>query len=529
VIGVPPLQSDRTPFSPPAAWPILPVAVAAHFSLVALRAADDPALAARPWLSALSIALACAAAVAIARSRGLAAVEAGAESRRAGRRALAAIAAALVASRLAWVALVPTAPVSDFLGYQRIAEMVAAGEPIAMWWPIGAAVASWGYPVVLGLVLRTLGLTGAPILALELCNVALGVAALLLVHRVAWRVAGSGAAALVAAAIFALWPGQLYLTSVLATEHLAVPLVLTAVLLLTELLAPASAPRALDGRTAVRAALCGLAAAACMATRSALLFLPVALVLALWRWRSSATHALVLAAIVVATAAGGTLAWRASLRAAYGAAPLPALWWTVLTGTNLDSSGSFSSDDRDRFFGHRSIAEADADARAEIASRLRSQPAALARLAWQKTIQLWAADDYAWFWSTERFRGPAPAIDRAALAWIAQVAHLAVLLLAIGGCLAVARGVWVGRRAPAPDVALLVIALGTLTHAVAESQARYHFVLEPFAIALAALGAAGVRTRAVDMAPTATSPDLRTAEAARACAPAPSTEEAEKR
>src|SRR6185369_13594628 len=248
----------------------------------------------------------------------------------------------------------------------------------------------------------------------------LGCAALLLLDRLVRRIADDRTA-LLAMLFFALWPGQLYLTSVLATEHLALPMLLLSLLFALELLAPErrmSTPE----RGAISACL-GLALAGSVAVRSALIAAAGAVVIALWRWRVSLRQALVSSTVVLATLVLGTTLYRAALQDAYGVAPLDATWWSILTGTNLESGGSFSPADRDRFFAHRTIREANAFARGEIARRIVATPLALAHLAWAKTVQLWVSDDYAVFWSTERIPESAWQPGREPMTAAAQVVH----------------------------------------------------------------------------------------------------------
>jgi hypothetical protein len=510
----------------PRRLPLLATLVAGHLAVVLVSAVRAPPLGDSPWRAAAAVGALAAALVLLARL-----ARAGGARRAGGRLALATVAALFVATRVAWLAAVSTLPISDFAGYEAIAAMVARGEPIRMPWPIGGAVASWGYPVAIGLVARALGLSQSVMLVGKACNVVLGVGALLLLHRLALRVAGPCAAAIAAVAV-AVWPGQLFMTSVLASEHLATPLLLAALLSLLGLLrsdsmtgAPGadSEEQAGDGRApgstarrAARAAGCGALAAACLAVRAALAFAVPAFVAALWRWRTSARGATALSLVLVAAVAGGTLAYRAGLVAAWGSAPLGAGWWTLLTGSSTTSHGSFSRDDRDRFFAQPSIDEANRLARAEIVRRWRTQPAAMLDLARRKTISLWLSDDYAVAWSTVRLPPTARSPHRGVMTATAQVVHAALLALAVAGCAAVARRTRSVGPAPGEDAILLVVAFGTLAHAVVESQARYHYVLQPLAMTLAAVGACalaaiprpapGDPTAAVDMAPTATSP-----------------------
>lgn len=468
---------------------LLALVVGAHLAVVLWHAIAAPIGFERPLQTLAAAAIAALATIAIARTS----ARRGA-SRRAAAVARAAIVALFLATRLAWAIGVDTQPVSDFAGYYALARAVAHGEPIFMPWPLGGAVAAWGYPLALGFALRLAPGWAAELLVAKAFNVLLGCASLLLLDRFVRRIADERTA-LVAMLLFALWPGQLYLTSVLATEHLAVPMLLSALLLALDLLASWRERGGFE-RSAIAASV-GIALAISVAVRSALIATAGAVLIALWRWRVSVRQALVSSAVVVATLVLATTLYRTALLHAYGATPLDGTWWSLLTGTNLASGGSFSAPDRDRFFAHRTIEEANAVARAEIARRIVATPLALAHLAWVKTVKLWVADDYAVFWSTERIPETAWQPGREPMAAAAHAAHVASLALAVLGCVVLA------RRAPRPgtDLLLLLLVCGTLLHAAAESQARYHFVLEPLVLALAAIGACPARRSPSNHAP----------------------------
>jgi hypothetical protein len=459
---------------------ILPALLAAHLVVILRWAIVEPAVRTRPFTSLAVVVAILLVVFALARVLPPAPRSA---------RVLGGAVALFVVTRVAWVASVDTVPISDFAGYEALAAMVARGGPIEVPWRLGLSLASWGYPVALGQVWRFVPDAATRLEVAKLGNVALGIVALAVLHPVTRRIAGARAAAL-AAFLFTLWPGQLYLTSVLATEHLAVPLLLLAALLALDLL-PANdgtTSRSAHGaRPPARAVATGLVLAAAIAVRSALVSAPFAFVAAIARGRPRGPR-LVLAIALVGGVVLGTAGYRAWLQSTYGAAPRSGLWWTLLTGTSAESGGSFSTSDRKLFFAQPTFEDANGLARTEIARRIRTEPLAIARLASWKTVQLWLADDYAAGWATERV-GPSSRVPpRDLLDALAQGFHLAALLLAFLGC---ARLAIRATRSPAIDLVLLLLLFGTLLHAATESQARYHFPWQPWIFVLAAIGVVG--------------------------------------
>jgi ABC-type amino acid transport system permease subunit len=281
------------------------------------------------------------------------------------------------------------------------------------------------------------------------------------------------------------------LTSVLASEHLAVAALILAVLLGLGVFADdvSTGGGRGTGSSIARALATGLVLAAAVAVRSALASAPLAFVVAFWRGRPRGSR-VALSLALVAGVVVGTAGYRAWLQTTYGAAPRNAVWWTLLTGTSAASGGSFSKADRDLFFARRTFDDANAAARAEVARRVRDQPVALAQLAWWKTVRLWLADDYAVGWATERMGPSSHPPPRAFLDALAQGFHVAALLLAFVGCTRLALR---GTTSPGTgiDLVLLLLIFATLLHAAAESQARYHFPWQPWIFVLAAIGVVG--------------------------------------
>jgi 4-amino-4-deoxy-L-arabinose transferase-like glycosyltransferase len=198
--------------------------------------------------------------------------------------------------RLVWVLAATADPTADFAWYDLRARGIAAGdgfvvdgEPTA-YWPVGWPAFLAGFYAVLG----------TSSLAVELLIVFLNTLTLWLTWRLARDLAGPRLA-LVATAIYALYPAPVYMSAVLASEHLFTPLFLGG-LIVTNRLAGAPERRFLGGAAAV-----GLLWGLATLVRSLTMLLPsvVFLWLLLRRWRftravaATALLGMVLAAVLV--------------------------------------------------------------------------------------------------------------------------------------------------------------------------------------------------------------------------------------
>lgn len=386
-------------------------------------------------------------------------------------------------SRLAVVFLLPTQPVSDFAAYDSLARRMATGGPLPT--PEEDLLFfSWGYPLALAPWYALFG--ESPLLA-KLLNVAAGVLALLLVYPLA-RAAGGPTVAGGTAALYALWPAQLFLTPVLASEHLALVFCLLYLLALVRVLRDGSVLMALFGG--------GCLGLAC-AIRPALgVVLVVGLVLIALRMRGVRTRVLsgvFLVLGVVAVQAG----YRGLLAAVYHRTPPTVAWWNLLAGMNYEARGRWNQPDADRFFAHPMLAESNRFARAEIWRRLTDKPRRLPDLVRRKLRLLWGDNYYGVWWATCSL-APTPTgrwfeQHAASLFTWSQLIHLTMLALCV-------RGAYRLLRRPhntAATLLLLLILSGTALHAVFETQTRYSHVFALGALFVAAVGMAGVPRRRV--------------------------------
>lgn len=407
-----------------------------------------------------------------------------------------------VASRLAVLVLVPSVPVSDFAKYFELARHFARGEAV----PAGD-FAPWGYPLALAPVLA---LCGAHVPTAQVFNVVMGALALVLIYKLTRSVYGPTAAK-IAALLFVLWPAQVMLTPVLASEHVALVLALAFLLCIVKTQAhsapgraPAGAPaqsvpappgeeRTTAGGTArsrnlvsragsgtrqvAMTLLAGVAAALSVAVRPAAGVLIVAGLLTLGSRNESRRRRLMLAVLLCAAFGLTYGGYLGAMKRAVHATPPTAAGWNLLVGTNSQHDGMWNQDDVSRFFSFPSLEHSNRFARQEAWRRIRSDPGGFVRLMGRKVNITWTTAGYGVYWSVvQGLSEEAP--ERWArshvnglFAW-AQFYHSAILVLAVGGLL---RAV---RSSPPRATTLLVLGLlaGTALHSVFEAQNRYQYV-----------------------------------------------------
>lgn len=385
-----------------------------------------------------------------------------------------------VASRLVVLGVLPSVPVSDFDAYCQLATLMARGQPL----PSPDEVLyfnAWGYPLLLAPWFAAFG----PSVGLaKLLNVAAGTVACLLVYRLARPLCGPKAA-IVAALLFLLWPGQFLLTPVLASEHFALVFCLGyLVLLVRAFRRPEFAAREL----VLAGALLAVGIAVRPSTGAALACAVVLLLAQRRSWRHRVLQLVVVVAAGVATwgAYWGLLRW------VYSQTPPTVVWYNLMVGLNFDTRGQYSPEDSHAYFALPTGGERDYFARATAGRRASEN---LARWPWllrRKVLLLWGTDHDSVKWST------ASLVDGAVADWTrqhvnglyawSQYFHLGVLAMGSLGAI----GAGLRRVSPLVLVPALLLLAGTALHAVFEVQPRYHYVFE---IGLLVFAGAGMTRR----------------------------------
>jgi len=328
----------------------------------------------------------------------------------------------------------------------------------------------------------------------ELANVVLATASAGLLYLLAWRLAGSGAARL-SAAIFALFPGQVFFTSLIYSEVLFTFVMLGGLLCLV-------AARQRDAGWRWFLAY-GIIAGAAALTRSVglsmLLIGPLYLLLATRDWRSTAQRAALMALgaalliapwaarnaitlgdpIVTSSAAGINL-WQGHHEGATGGGDAP--------DALLNTYGPL----------HRPGGESDVSTAGvkEAVYFAAHHPLDEVQLAGDKLRELYAGDTD-WIDLNEQY-GQRPFMSsglRDVLRMTGEVFYFAVLAVAGLGVLR-----WLVQRSEAPLLPALTILAWSLAHIVTFGDLRYHVPVMPLFVLLAGYGLAWLRLPVVSVA-----------------------------
>jgi 4-amino-4-deoxy-L-arabinose transferase-like glycosyltransferase len=374
-----------------------------------------------------------------------------------------------ILSRLAWVLLVPTEPVSDFATYHRFGEIFShfSALPFRMRdQDINLTMQPWGYPFTLALLYA---IVGQSLLAAKLLNVVVGVFTLWLLYKLGHQLGGP-LAARVTSVLFLFWPAQLMFTSVLASEHLTL---LALVAAFVALLSVNDESRKAVAMTLLTGALLG-----------------VGMTL---RYPCLITLLTALACIVISNTSAAAKVWRASallagfflifglytvtMYAIYKQVPSVTSKFTFLAGTNYEARGTWSLEDGQAYSAFSTQEEADQYASATAIARIKRSPFRFFKLMGVKISDLWRDDSYAFIWSNMQLTANQDRVARYANALVtsSQFYYTCLLVAALAGSQLLYR-----RNGDEKILLLLATALSTTAlHAVAITASRYHYVIMP--------------------------------------------------
>ncbi len=390
-----------------------------------------------------------------------------------------AVAAVAAAVRLWWVLYARFDPLragrfDDSVFYHEAARHLAAGRGLISPWT-GLSTALWppGYPAFLGALYRVF--PDDPLVA-GIANVALATATALGVYAIG-TVAGGRTTGLVAGLMFALWPGQVWFTSLTMSEVL-----FTAMVVALCLAALRWRPRRDNaGPALVLGAGIGLAAL----VRGQALVLPAVLAVFWWATGARWKQALLWGTLAAAGAVVVLVPWTVRNARELGSPILVSsnLGGNLWQGHHEGANGGMTTDVYPRPFDHlspdrREAARSNAMLR-DALKYITTHPIDEAKLTAAKVRILWEADSVGIDWAEAYGDDPMFTADtRQTLQDLSNGYYFAVLGLGIAGIsLGVAR-----RNGPAVLLALLVAAW-TMTHVVFFADSRFHFpVVFAFAV-----------------------------------------------
>ncbi len=388
------------------------------------------------------------------------------------------IAVSLVALlRLVWIIGVPTLPISDFESYNRSASAIAQG---VFEFP---KIHRGGYPLLLGFVYRVFGTN---LLTAKLFNVFLSIVAALLLFWIAQCLLGESSAR-AATALFALWPAQIMMSSVLATELPYTVLFLSAIAVLLR----ASRSESLSVLALFSSGvLLGLSNPI---RPVSVLVLGVVIVWTLLVSRDRWTKRIFGVALLVmgfSFIMAGYLYVRGPVGgSSFFAMILPSD--NLLNGTNIQAKGMWNAADA-ATYGQLLVERGPEETQSIIwqmaMERIRSNPKGFAALLFEKLSVVWGDDLYGAYWSTVRVDtsavGNLVQVHQTELYAISQFFYIWVLVLSVAGCyrlqqLQIHQGI---------GLLLLVLLTFVGVHGLVEVQSRFHYPWEPIFLILGAYG-----------------------------------------
>ncbi len=398
-------------------------------------------------------------------------------------------------SRLAWIALTPTQPVSDFAVYEDLARKIAAAAPLdelyAEAYPM--QLYSLGYPGILAIFynLTGSGLSSTSealgnVLLAKWVNLLFGLASLALIYAIARQLSTARAARL-AAVLFALWPAQLAFSSVLASEHLATLLALAGLAAAYPALKSDHIPAPAAGARLIAAGVCFALGAA---TRNTNLIILLAVLIALLfspLKQPLFKHKLAAAGLLLVAFASMTWLYREAIHARVRVYPTSTTAFSLLVGANYESGGLWNYADYDLMSQHPNIEVAKEFAWDEALRRITGQPARFLQLTISKVAVLWQDDGYSIFWSTQKLSPERSPEETQALIRqftnLSQPFHAAVWILSTAAAFILLR-----RPTGRMNIIAMTLLGSTLMHSILEVQNRYAYWMMPLLFILAAVG-----------------------------------------
>ena len=380
---------------------------------------------------------------------------------------------AFILSRLTWILLIPTLPVSDFATFDGLARSISTGKQINQ-----VVLNSLGYPALLGCLYAVFGID---LLVAKVMNITLGALSLLLLYYFTYSIACERVARL-AAVLFLIWPTQLAFTSVLASEHLALTLMLAGFYILAK-----------DGELRkLRFILwAGILVGLAYVTRPFSIVALIAAIGFILTGQSRFARKTLQIGVVIFGFLTITYLFSGAMAFFYKVRTIGFPYQVLLMGTNFDSEGRYNIPDSIKLKSYPTLDEAHKYAFQESIRRISSRPAAFAILILKKIRHLWGDDSYGVYWGIQKLDEPIHILQtERGKAYLYRGCHtyfIFLMMLAVIGCYRLCRH---NEQQSGGIILSLLIIGGAGVVAIMETQSRYHYVLMP---AILIYGAMSVR------------------------------------
>lgn len=383
---------------------------------------------------------------------------------------------AFIMTRIVWLISVRSIPHADFATFDFLASLLSRYEPINQPLPRQVLVPAGGYPLFLGV---WYSLVGHSLFTGKLFNLLLGAASVPLIYKLAGQIS-TPLVARITAILFVLWPTQIMMSGVLASEHLAVFLALVAFYFLLK-----EAANHRLRNVVFCAVFLGLAFIVRYALISALAASIFFLVL------SGSTSKILKLKIVSGLTASFLAVYALYLLAmtmVYHITPLSQGMFNLLVGTNVSAAGHWNKEDAEKYFSYPTFVQANEYARQEVFQRITSNPKEALKLMAYKSVLTWADGTYGYYCSTLKLadnRLTSRIVSHEGfLGGVSQYFHLLIILLSAIGCLKLFYDRDILKYSPI----LLLVLSGTGLHSILETQGRYSYVMFIFLLIIAAKG-----------------------------------------
>lgn len=378
--------------------------------------------------------------------------------------------------RILWLVSLRTLPHVDFATFDYIAVLLSKYRPIQEDLSMYFLLPAWGYPFFLGI---WYSLVGHTLVAGKLFNLLLGIASVPLIYKVSKQIAGTLTARMTTI-LFVLWPTQMMMSTVLASEHLAIFLIMIAFSFLVK------ETEKHQMRNVVFSAI--FLALAYIVRHASVAVLPAAILLFLISGDSSKILRLKTVSVLTIGFVAVYAFYLAGMTLVYHVTPLSQGLFNLLVGTNVASKGHWNMEDQEKYFSYPTFAEANDYAKKEILRRVTSNPGEIVKLMGYKSILTWWNGTYGFYWSTLKVADDPLTSEiisnKLLFEGIAHYFHLLILLFCTVGYLSLFSDIDILKYSPI----LLVLFFGTGFHMILETQYRYNYVMIPFLLIIAAKG-----------------------------------------